>query len=117
MAALEKCLKVGGDLSFHDLRGGEDLVGLCSNRTEASGGASDGSPELPGPLEGCVCKWPGLRPTLQQGSEGRPGQGRQGQLQGAADQVANVEAARGSIGHLAQTEGNDSRLGRLVPPV
>ncbi len=27
MAALEKGLKVGGDLSFHGLRGGEDLAG------------------------------------------------------------------------------------------
>jgi hypothetical protein len=40
MAALEKGLKVGGDLTLHSFRGGEDLAGLRSDRTEASGGAS-----------------------------------------------------------------------------
>ncbi len=40
MAALEKGLKVGGELSFHGLRGGEDLASLRLDPTEASGGAS-----------------------------------------------------------------------------
>jgi hypothetical protein len=40
MMALEKGFKEEGELSFHSLRGGEDLAGLRLNLTEASGGAS-----------------------------------------------------------------------------
>ncbi len=51
------------------------------------------------------------------GLHSSPVRGRQGQLQGSADQAAKVKAARSGVGRVALAEGDDGRLGHQVPPV